>query len=342
MATYTLQTQPTQTYGGLVPDPSKMYAYQYSEKSFAVIGNTQPWKDRLGKNEQGGSFNGNLTMQGRDGVQYKVAGWIFSNNRYPNVSQFVESANAGAIQPAPTPQQSMFQQQMPTMAQFTGQQFGLQQQVQQFQLPQLQQQIPQFQQQFQLPQQATAGLPNIAPLSTMPTFPQLTQPAASSVTTPTKVGLGPPAPFSPKQAPTIPNLSSITSALTFPVQTPTLTFPVQTPAPVLPKVAVPELIPKPVEVKPSIEQHAPAFANHFVAADGKHYQITVNVAPHLHVDQKIQIESPDGSVIDYKVKPGSVNTTYQAFLIDEKGNEVEIGLVGQTWRLLGAPAKVVV
>lgn len=68
-----------------------MQAERYSEKSFAVFGDTKPWATNL-KN-LGGGYNGNLG--GRPG-------WIFPNNREPEVMNFLAMAAAGQVQPLGT------------------------------------------------------------------------------------------------------------------------------------------------------------------------------------------------------------------------------------------------
>lgn len=68
-----------------------MEVQPYSEKSFAVYGDTKPWAGSL--ESIGGKFNGNL----RDGP-----GWIFSKSRELELLSFVEQANQGSITPAPT------------------------------------------------------------------------------------------------------------------------------------------------------------------------------------------------------------------------------------------------
>lgn len=57
----------------------------YSEKSFAVVGDTKPIKDDLKK--LGGCFNGRLSCG---------AGWIFSNKKREAVEAFLSTYNGGA------------------------------------------------------------------------------------------------------------------------------------------------------------------------------------------------------------------------------------------------------
>ena len=56
---------------------------QYTEKSIAVFGNTQPVKDKL--QELGGKFNSNLRGQ---------PGWIFPLSARPRVEEYVNSIPA--------------------------------------------------------------------------------------------------------------------------------------------------------------------------------------------------------------------------------------------------------
>lgn len=62
----------------------------YSDKSFAVYGNTQPYEDTL--RALGGRSNRNL----RDGP-----GWIFSNTKYEPVVQFIAQVNQQVGPPSP-------------------------------------------------------------------------------------------------------------------------------------------------------------------------------------------------------------------------------------------------
>lgn len=57
---------------------------QYSEKSVAVFGSTEKYKDNL--MTLGGKYNSNL--RGRPG-------WIFTNSARPRVEEFVKSATSG-------------------------------------------------------------------------------------------------------------------------------------------------------------------------------------------------------------------------------------------------------
>lgn len=55
-----------------IESPKEVYIHDYSEKSFAVFGNTKPIKDRL--KELGGKFNPHLHPFG---AESGVPGWIF-------------------------------------------------------------------------------------------------------------------------------------------------------------------------------------------------------------------------------------------------------------------------
>lgn len=62
----------------------------YSDKSFAVFGDTKPWKNNL--KQLGGKYNRNL--------QGKI-GYIFSKTREEAVKLFVTQANNGLVQQLP-------------------------------------------------------------------------------------------------------------------------------------------------------------------------------------------------------------------------------------------------
>lgn len=62
----------------------------YTDKSFAVFGDTKTWKNNL--LNLGGRFNRNLGGN---------AGFIFSNKKAEDVQQFINSAAAGQVQPLP-------------------------------------------------------------------------------------------------------------------------------------------------------------------------------------------------------------------------------------------------
>lgn len=57
----------------------------YSEKSFAVIGETKPFKDQM--KELGGAWNRGLTCG---------AGWIFSNKARERVEKFLKTGKVPA------------------------------------------------------------------------------------------------------------------------------------------------------------------------------------------------------------------------------------------------------
>lgn len=67
----------------------------YSEKAFAVVGDTKPIKDDLKK--LGGRFNKRLTCG---------AGWIFSNSKRAAVNAFLATYNAATPTTTPTPKVS--------------------------------------------------------------------------------------------------------------------------------------------------------------------------------------------------------------------------------------------
>ena len=81
-----------------------MQAEQYTDKSFAVFGDTKPWSNNL--KGLGGKFNGNL--RGRPG-------WIFTNAKQAEVMQFLGQVQAGQIQPTP---QASYQVAQPQLAPF--------------------------------------------------------------------------------------------------------------------------------------------------------------------------------------------------------------------------------
>lgn len=60
--------------------PTGVRVEQYSEKSIAVFGNTQPIRDKL--KELGGKFNANLRGQ---------PGWIFTLSAKPKVEEYISS-----------------------------------------------------------------------------------------------------------------------------------------------------------------------------------------------------------------------------------------------------------
>lgn len=77
-----------------------MELFKYTEKSIAVFGDTQPFKENL--KALGGKYNANLRGQ---------PGWIFTNDKLNAVTQFVDAANAGVIQPIQTPVYNQMPQQ---------------------------------------------------------------------------------------------------------------------------------------------------------------------------------------------------------------------------------------
>ena len=54
---------------------------EYSPKSVAVFGDTEPIKNDL--RAMGGSFNSRLTIHGK-----KIAGWIFSKSKEPRLAYY--------------------------------------------------------------------------------------------------------------------------------------------------------------------------------------------------------------------------------------------------------------
>ena len=70
----------------------------YSGKAIAVIGDTAPIKDDL--KAMGGRFNARLTVEGQ-----KVAGWIFSKSKEPDVMAYVKKLNeSGTADPMAAPE----------------------------------------------------------------------------------------------------------------------------------------------------------------------------------------------------------------------------------------------
>lgn len=69
-----------------------MEIVDYSDKSFAVIGDTKEFKDVL--KEAGGRFNKNLTID-----EKTVAGWIFSNSKREDVEKILDDVAEGLIEP---------------------------------------------------------------------------------------------------------------------------------------------------------------------------------------------------------------------------------------------------
>jgi hypothetical protein len=69
---------------------------EYSEKSVAVFGHTQPYRTHF--TDIGGKFNPALTKQGQ-----KCPGWIFSKKQQTTVQDLVNKICKGQIQPSPAP-----------------------------------------------------------------------------------------------------------------------------------------------------------------------------------------------------------------------------------------------
>lgn len=67
---------------------TNMEFMDYSEKSFAIFGNTRPFKDTL--RALGGRFNKYLNINDN-----KVPGWIFSKQNSEPVMEFILKANSG-------------------------------------------------------------------------------------------------------------------------------------------------------------------------------------------------------------------------------------------------------
>jgi hypothetical protein len=68
----------------------------YSDKSFAVLGNTRTFSSQL--KDMGGRFNRYLTVNNQ-----KVPGWIFPKTRQEEVTRFILDANSGSLQSTSLP-----------------------------------------------------------------------------------------------------------------------------------------------------------------------------------------------------------------------------------------------
>lgn len=82
VSTPILKEQPRPVPAPPAPAPSSLVLVPYSDRSFAIFGDTKPVKDKL--TELGGNFNRFLK---RDGVI--TPGWIFSNKRLDHVRQSI-------------------------------------------------------------------------------------------------------------------------------------------------------------------------------------------------------------------------------------------------------------
>ena len=71
-----------------------MQAFDYSDRSFAVYGETKPWKENL--KALGGKINYNLRSRSGQGTE---PGWIFSKKQENAVAQFIAQASAGQVAP---------------------------------------------------------------------------------------------------------------------------------------------------------------------------------------------------------------------------------------------------
>lgn len=69
--------------------------YQYTDKSFVVVGNTKPYKDALMAVH--GKYNPNL--KDPTNPAQKAPGFIFSNKQLPAVQQLLQQIQTGAVQP---------------------------------------------------------------------------------------------------------------------------------------------------------------------------------------------------------------------------------------------------
>lgn len=76
-----------------------MEAQYYSDRSIAVFGDSEPWKENL--KQLGGRFNRYLDYKDQNGNIIKTPGWIFPKSKESAIVKFINDANANAIKILP-------------------------------------------------------------------------------------------------------------------------------------------------------------------------------------------------------------------------------------------------
>lgn len=300
-------------------------AFKYSDKSFAVYGNTQPYKDAF--SSLGGKWNRNLKCP--DAPEQKCGGWIYSNKSWAAVDALLAQIASGTVAPAAVAPSNTYAVQPPNpFARATAP-------------PAVQGPNP-----F-----ARVTAPAGAPVIQAPPAVQVPNPFARVVNSPPAAVPSPFAPVTspsyalpfvaaptfktPEQANVLQQQQSAVSNLFAAVpKSPPVVQPVARPA--SPFGAPPALI-----AGSTLQAAAPMtvnFPNRFLAANGVQYQIVMYTVPLPQVGQKAQL-TDSGNVTD-TLTVKSVNAQgdivkFESVTTEEGESEYEARIINGKWQLMG-------